>query len=73
MVNGPQIKLYIISFRCGFAKVLRIADLKVDLSLERRLRNKVNFIIWKREFEREAKAYDVFDFFIGAEEIFNKP
>ncbi|KAH6699947.1 ankyrin repeat-containing domain protein [Leptodontidium sp. MPI-SDFR-AT-0119] len=50
-----------------------MADLKVDVSPERRLRGKVNFITWKREFEREAKAHDVLDLFTGDEEILDKP
>ena len=72
MVNSFQIKLYIISFKRGFAKVLRMANLKVDFSLKRCLCGKVNFIIWKCEFKREAKAYDVLNFFIGVEEILDK-
>jgi hypothetical protein len=50
-----------------------MADPKMDVSSERRLRGKVNFITWKREFEREAKAHEVLDLFTGEEEILEKP
>src|SRR4051812_8172829 len=50
-----------------------MADSKIDVSLERRLRGKVNFVTWKREFEREAKAHDVLDLFTGDEGILEKP
>src|SRR4051812_8526219 len=50
-----------------------MADAKMDVSPDRRLRGKVNFITWKREFEREAKAHDVLDLFTGDEEILEKP
>jgi hypothetical protein len=50
-----------------------MADSKIEVSPERRLRGKVNFITWKRDFEREAKAYDVLDLFTGDEEILEKP
>jgi hypothetical protein len=50
-----------------------MADSKMDVSPERRLRGKINFITWKREFEREAKAHDVLDLFTGEEEILEKP
>ena len=72
MVNSPQAKLYIAP-RTGPIKVPRMADSKIDVSLERRLRGKINFITWKREFEREAKAHDVLDLFTGDEEILEKP
>jgi hypothetical protein len=45
----------------------------MDVSPERRLRGKVNFITWKREFERKAKAYDILDLFTSDEEILEKP
>jgi hypothetical protein len=50
-----------------------MADSKMDVSPERRLRGKVNFITWRREFEREAKAHDVLDLFTGNEDILEKP
>jgi hypothetical protein len=50
-----------------------MADPKMDVSPERRLRGKVNFTTWKSEFEREAKAHDVLDLFTGDEEILEKP
>jgi hypothetical protein len=50
-----------------------MADPKIDVSPDRRLRGKVNFITWKRDFEREAKAYDVLDLFTGNEKILEKP
>lgn len=46
---------------------------RMGVSPEHRLRGKVNFITWKREFEREAKAHDVLDLFTGDEEILEKP
>jgi hypothetical protein len=51
-----------------------MADAKIpDISPDRRLRGKVNYVTWKREFDREAKAYDVLDLFTGDEEILVKP
>ena len=46
---------------------------KMDVSQDRRLRGKVNFVSWKREFDREAKAYDVLDLLKGDEAIIDKP
>lgn len=45
----------------------------MDASPEHRLRGKVDFITWKREFECEVKAHDVLDLFTGDEEILEKP
>ena len=50
-----------------------MADAKIDVSPDRRLRGKVNFVTWKRDFEREAKAYDVLDLFTGNEKVLEKP
>ncbi len=50
-----------------------MADPKMDVSPDRRLRGKVNYITWKREFEREAKAHDVLELFTGAERILEPP
>ena len=50
-----------------------MADSKMAVSPDRQLKGKANFITWKREFERAAKAQDVLDLLIGEEDIISKP
>jgi len=50
-----------------------MADSKMEVSPDRRLRGKVNFITWRNEFWREARAHDVLELFIGDEEVLEKP
>jgi hypothetical protein len=38
-----------------------------------KLRGKTNFIGWKREFERAAKANDILDYLTGGEVVPPKP
>jgi len=40
---------------------------------DRRLNGKTNFVSWKREFERAAKANDIFEYLIGEEVVPPKP
>jgi hypothetical protein len=72
VVNSPR-SSYTPSSRTGPIRVLKIADSKMEVGPEHCLRGKVNFIAWKREFEREAKAYDVLYLVTGDEEILEKP
>ena len=45
----------------------------MEVRPDRRLRGKVNFITWRNEFWREAKAHDVLELFTGDEEILETP
>src|SRR4051812_121966 len=51
-----------------------MTDSKMDeVKDDRKLKGKTNFISWKREFERAAKANDIFDYLIGEEVVPPKP
>lgn len=50
-----------------------MSDTKMVVGPERQLKSKTNFITWRREFERAAKAQDVLDLLKGDEEILEKP
>ena len=45
----------------------------MEVSSDRLLKGKANFVTWKREFERAAKAQDVLDLLTGDEDILSKP
>jgi hypothetical protein len=51
----------------------KMTDTKTGVSQDCLLKGKANFITWKREFERAAKAQDVLDLLTGDEPILNKP
>ncbi|GJN66062.1 hypothetical protein PLICBS_000078 [Purpureocillium lilacinum] len=40
---------------------------------DRKLKGKINFVSWKREFERAARAADIFEYLIGEETVPSKP
>jgi len=40
---------------------------------DRKLKGKTNFVSWKREFERAAKANDIFEYLTGEEIVPSKP
>src|ERR1700709_183582 len=40
---------------------------------DRKLKGKTNFVSWKREFERAAKANDIIEYLTGAEVVPSKP
>ncbi|KAJ5460957.1 uncharacterized protein N7458_002509 [Penicillium daleae] len=44
-----------------------------EVKADRKLKGKVNFISWKREFERAAKANDTFEYLTGEEVVPPKP
>jgi hypothetical protein len=50
-----------------------MTDTKMEVSSDRLLKGKANFVTWKREFERAAKAQDVLDLLTGDEDILSKP
>jgi hypothetical protein len=50
-----------------------MTDTKMKASSDRLLKGKTNFVTWKREFERAAKAQDVLDLLTGDEDILSKP
>jgi hypothetical protein len=53
--------------------VIRMADSKMDVSPERRLRGKINFIAWRHDFQRAAKAHGVSDIFNGRDDMLSRP
>jgi hypothetical protein len=51
-----------------------MTDSKMDeVKDDRKLKGKTNFISWKREFERAAKANDIFEYLTGDEVVPSKP
>jgi hypothetical protein len=51
-----------------------MTDSKMDeVKHDRKLKGKTNFISWKREFERAAKANDIFEYLTGEEVVPSKP
>lgn len=44
-----------------------------EVKADRKLKGKINFISWKREFERAAKANDTFEYLTGEEVVLPKP
>ncbi|KAJ5109551.1 hypothetical protein N7532_002196 [Penicillium argentinense] len=44
-----------------------------EVKADRKLKGKINFISWKREFERAAKANDTFEYLTGEEVVPPKP
>ena len=50
-----------------------MTDTKAGVSSDRQLQGKSNFISWTRDFERAAKAKDVFNLLNGDEEILKEP
>ena len=51
-----------------------MTDSKMDeVKDDRKLKGKTNFISWKREFERAAKANDIFEYLTGEEVVPSKP
>jgi hypothetical protein len=51
-----------------------MTDSKMDeVKDDRKLKGKTNFIGWKREFERAAKANDIFEYLSGEEAVPSKP
>ena len=51
-----------------------MTDSKMDeVKADRKLKGKTNFIGWKREFERAAKANDILEYLTGEEVVPSKP
>jgi hypothetical protein len=50
-----------------------MTDTKARVSFDRQLQGKSNFISWTRDFERAAKAKDVFNLLNGDEKILKEP
>ena len=51
-----------------------MTDSKMDeVKDDRKLKSKTNFVSWKREFERAAKASDIFEYLTGEEIVPPKP
>ena len=50
-----------------------MTDTKAGVSSDRQLQGKSNFISWTRDFERAAKAKDVFNLLNGDEKILKEP
>jgi hypothetical protein len=51
-----------------------MTDSKMDkVKDDRKLKGKTNFVSWKREFERAAKANDIIEYLTGAEVVPSKP
>src|SRR5436853_2665560 len=51
-----------------------MTDSKLDeVKEDRKLKGKTNFVSWKREFERVAKANDIFEYLTGEEIVPSKP
>ena len=51
-----------------------MTDSKIDEVKDgRKLKGKTNFVSWKREFERTAKANDIIEYLTGAEVVPSKP
>ena len=49
-------------------------DSKLDeVKEDRKLKGKTNFVSWKREIERAAKANDIFEYLTGEEVVPSKP
>lgn len=44
-----------------------------EVKADRKLKGKINFISWKREFERAAKANNTFEYLSGEEVVPPKP
>ena len=55
-----------------FVDQTKMSDTKMVVSADSQLKGKTNFITWRREFERAAKAQDVLDLLKGDEEILEK-
>jgi hypothetical protein len=51
----------------------KMTDTKAGVSSDRQLQGKSNFISWPRDFERAAKAKDVFNLLNGDEKILKEP
>ena len=51
-----------------------MTDSRMDeVKADRKLKGKTNFIGWKREFERAAKANDIFEYLTGEEVVPSQP
>src|SRR5258706_11401716 len=51
-----------------------MTDSKMDeVKDDRKLKGKTNFVSWKREFERAAKANDIIEYLTGAEVLPSRP
>ena len=50
-----------------------MTDTRMVISADRQLKDKVNFITWRREFERAAKTQDMLDLLNESEDIIDKP
>jgi hypothetical protein len=50
-----------------------MADAKMEVSPDRLLKGKANFVTWNREFQREAKSHDVLNLLTGDKDILSKP
>ena len=51
-----------------------MTDSRMDeVKEDRKLKGKTNFVSWKREFERAAKANDIFEYLTGEEVVPSKP
>jgi hypothetical protein len=44
-----------------------------DVKEDHKLKGKTNFVSWKREFERAAKANDIFEYLTSKEVVPSKP
>jgi hypothetical protein len=51
-----------------------MADSKIDeVTDSRKLKGKINFVSWKREFERTARANEILEYLTGEEVVPPKP
>lgn len=51
-----------------------MTDSRMDpVKEDRKLRGKTNFVSWKREFERAARANEILDYLTGEEVVPPKP